>query len=225
MVKSYISGLFGSSPVRPLQQHMAKVYACVSHLNPYFDAVLSQDWDQATRIQKDISRLEQEADDLKKKLRLNLPKGLMLPVSRRDLLDILTMQDNIANQAKDIAGLILGRKMRFPEKMHECLKEFVARCVDATAQAQTTVNELDELVETGFRGNEVELVEDMIRKLDIIEADTDEIQVRIRASLFAIEKELPPVDVMFTYKIIEWIGDVADISQRVGSRLQLLLAR
>ena len=68
-------------------------------------------------------------------------------------------------------------------------------------------------------------MEDMIRKLDVIEADTDDIQVRIRASLFAIEKELPPIDVMFTYKIIEWIGDVADISQRVGSRLQLLLAR
>ncbi|HBP75141.1 MAG TPA: phosphate transport regulator, partial [Alcanivorax sp.] len=37
--------------------------------------------------------------------------------------------------------------------------------------------------------------------------------------------ELPPVDVIFLYKIIEWIGDLADRAQKVGGRLQLLLAR
>ena len=65
----------------------------------------------------------------------------------------------------------------------------------------------------------------MIRKLDKIEHDTDKIQVKIRYALFEIEKELPPVDVMFLYKVIEWTGEVADLSQRVGSRLQLMLAR
>jgi uncharacterized protein Yka (UPF0111/DUF47 family) len=40
-----------------------------------------------------------------------------------------------------------------------------------------------------------------------------------------IEQDLPPVDVIFYYKIIESIGDVADISQRIGSRVELLLAK
>ena len=30
---------------------------------------------------------------------------------------------------------------------------------------------------------------------------------------------------MFLYQIIEWIGDVADRAQRVGNRLELLMAR
>ena len=30
---------------------------------------------------------------------------------------------------------------------------------------------------------------------------------------------------MFTYRLIEWTGRVADDAQRVGSRLQLMLAR
>jgi uncharacterized protein Yka (UPF0111/DUF47 family) len=30
---------------------------------------------------------------------------------------------------------------------------------------------------------------------------------------------------MFTYQLIEGVGQVADYAQRVGSRLQLLLAR
>ena len=28
-----------------------------------------------------------------------------------------------------------------------------------------------------------------------------------------------------TYKVIEWVGDLADIAQRVGSRLELMLAK
>lgn len=225
MAFTTISNMFGSSPVRPLQQHMDSVQTCISQLAPFFDAVLAGDWEEARRQQTEIVRLENAADDLKHKLRLNMPRSLFMAVSRRDLLEVLTMQDKIANKAKDIAGLILGRQMTFPDDMAPLLKAFVARSIDASAQAQTAINELDELVETGFRGSEVQLVESMINMLDEIENDTDKIQVQIRSALFAIEKQLDPVEVMFLYRIIDWIGDLGNLAQRVGSRLELMLAR
>lgn len=220
-----ISNLFGSSPISPLQKHMDKVQACISELLPFFETALTGDWERAAQLQGDISNLENQADDLKKTLRLNLPTGLFMPVSRRDLLEVLTMQDRIANKSKDIAGLMLGRQITFPESMHESLLDFIKRCIDASAQARIAINELDELVATGFRGNEIQLVESIIHKLNKIEHDTDTIQVEIRAVLFDQERDLPPVDVMFMYKVIDWIGDLADIAQRVGSRLELMLAR
>jgi predicted phosphate transport protein (TIGR00153 family) len=204
---------------------MDKVFACVSQLVPLFEAVVKEDWEGVQKARREISKLENEADELKKDLRLNLPNSMMLPVSRRDLLEVLTMQDKIANKAKDISGIILGRKMTLPKEVGDAYVEYVQRCVDATQQAQTTVNELDELVETGFRGSEVEIVEAMINKLNEVESDTDNIQVEIRATLFKIERDLPPIDVMFMYKVIDATGDVADLAQRVGSRLQLMLAR
>ncbi len=225
MPKVPISGLFGSSPVKPLQQHMASVQECITQLLPYIDAVLSNDWETAASEQAKISQMERDADKLKRELRLRLPNSLFMPVSRRDLLEVLTMQDKIANKAKDIAGLILGRKMKFPESLKPQIREFIERSIDASAQAQTAINELDELVEAGFRGSEVQLVESMIQKLDEIEHDTDRIQIHIRAELAPLESNLPPIDVMFLYKIIDWIGDLADRAQQVGSRLELLLAR
>ena len=221
----YMSGIFGNSPVAPMQKHMAKVYACASQLIPLFEAVIAEDWEKVQGLQQEISQLERDADDLKKQLRLNLPKGLFMPVSRQDLLEVLLTQDKVANKAKDIAGVITGRKMTLPAIIHEDYIRFVQRCVDACKQAKKAINEMDELVETGFSGQEVRLVNDMISKLDSIESDTDSLQSAIRLKLFAIEKELPPIDVMFLYKIIEWTGEVADHSQRVGSRLQLMLAR
>ncbi|VAW73201.1 Phosphate transport regulator (distant homolog of PhoU) [hydrothermal vent metagenome] len=222
---NFLANVFGNSPVKPMQKHMAKVFSCVSKLPEFFDAVFNKEWDKVTQLRDKISTLEREADELKKNIRLQLPTGMMLPVSRRDLLEVLTMQDKIANKAKDISGLIFGRKMEFPNVVIEHYTKFVSRCVDATKQAQRTINELDELVETGFRGKEVRLVESMIVELDAIEQDTDSIQVKIRFALFEIEKDLPPIDAMFLYKIIEWTGEVADLAQRVGSRLQLMLAK
>ena len=141
------------------------------------------------------------------------------------LLELLLVQDKAANQAKDIAGLTVGRKMIFPEKVAEMLPNYVARCVDACAQAKSVIDELDELVETGFAGKEIKIVTSIIHELDRIEKDTDKMQIKIRAALMKIETDLPPVDVIFYYKIIEGIGEVADIAQRVGSRVELMLAK
>ncbi len=225
MAKASLSGLFGSSPIKPLQQHMASVQKCVAQLLPYIDTVLEQNWDEAGVHQANISQLERDADKLKRDLRLRMPNSLFMPVSRRDLLEVLTMQDKIANTAKDIAGIILGRKMVFPNTLGPMIREFIERSVDASAQAQKAINELDELVETGFRGAEVDLVTAMIQKLDEIEQETDRIQIQIRAGLVTLESDLPPIDAMFMYKVIDAIGDLGDRAQQVGSRLELLLAR
>lgn len=217
--------LFGRSPIGPMQQHMAKAHECAANLLPFIEASMAGDWSRAEQIQQDMARLEQEADKLKKDVRLNLPKSLFLPVPRSDLLELLSVQDKVANRAEDIVGLMLGRQMQVPAALQPLMRQYVARTVDASAQALRAMNELDELLETGFAGREAKLVETLVEELGQIEQDTDRLQVEMRRGLFALEKDLPPVDVMFLYQIIDWIGDVADRAQRVGNRLEQLLAR
>ena len=222
---SYFSRIFGNSPVSPLQKHIGKVVLCVEQLIPYFDCVMKNDWGKAEKIQNNLAELENDADEIKNLLRMQLPSSLFMPMDRRDVLDVLQLQDKIANKAKDIAGLVLGRKMSLPESICNTYIEFLNRCIDATRQTQNAINELDELVAAGFRGNEVTRVKEMIEELHVIEGETDKIQIKLRAELYKIEKDLPPVDVMFIYKIIEWTGDLADNAQSTGNRLQLMLAK
>lgn len=221
----YFSNIFGSSPVAPLQKHINKVVACVEQLVPYIEAVMKQDWDEAASVQTTIGQLENEADEIKNELRLHLPSSLFMAVDRRDVLEVLDLQDLIANKAKDISGLILGRKMALPNTLHKTYMKFLIRCIDATRQTQLAINHLDELVETGFRGDEATKVKEMIAELHVIEDETDDIQVKLRAELYAIEQDLPPVDVMFIYEVFKWTGDLADTAQSTGNRLQLMLAK
>ena len=61
-------------------------------------------------------------------------------------------------------------------------------------------------------------------ELDRLESESDVLQSELRARLFELESDLPPVNVMFLYKIIDLTGEVADYAERVGRRLELLLA-
>lgn len=222
---SPIFNVFARSPIGPLQQHMEKVQACCSEMPSFFQSVFAGDWAEVEKKRNHIARLEHEADDLKKELRLHLPKGLLMPVARGDILEMLTIQDHIANRAKDIAGIVFGRKMQFPSQVHQLYIKFLNRCLDASTQAYKVIHQLDNLLETGFKGQEVSTVEEMIYQLDAIENDTDAMQVAIRYELFQIEKQLNAVDVMFLYKIFDWTGDLADRAQRVGGQLQVMLAK
>lgn len=218
-----IFNMFAPSPIKPIEQHMHKTYLCAKQLLPFFEAVLDKNWQEATKIRDNIFALEMEADVIKRDLRLNLPTGLFLPVSRTELLELLRVQDKIANKAQDIAELIVSRKMIIPIELEDNILSFVARCLDAAKQACKAINELDELLETGFRGNEVKVVNEMIVTLDKIEHDCDMKLTEIRHKIFLIEHKIPPVELMFLYKVMQWIGDLAENAQTVGSRLQILI--
>jgi predicted phosphate transport protein (TIGR00153 family) len=219
-----LANIFGVSPVRPLEEHINIAFRCAKQLRGFFAATIKGDWDTAGKIRSEIEMLEHKADDLKKTIRLGLPKSLFMPVPREDLLELLLVQDKIANRTKDVSGLVLGRKMQIPEPIAEQFLEFVDRNIDAAKQARKSVRELDELFTAGFRGAEVDLVSALIEELDLIETDTDDKQAALRGALFDIEKTLDPIDAVFMYQVIELTGEIADMAERVGRRLELLLS-
>ncbi|MDO4627122.1 MAG: TIGR00153 family protein [Pasteurellaceae bacterium] len=225
MAINNILGLFAQSPLKPLQRHSDTVTECCALLVDFFEAIYLNDWDKAEQIRLRISELERAADALKREIRLKSPRGLFMPIERTDLLEIVTHQDKLANYAKDIAGRIIGRQFGIPADMQADFRKFLARSLDATVQAHNVINEMDQLLETGFKGRELNFVNKMINELDVIEDDTDQMQIKLRKMLRQIEDRYNLIDVMFLYKTLEWIGTLADQAQRVGSRIELMLAR
>ena len=220
-----IFGVFAKSPIKPIQMHIDKVAACCDLLIPFFQASHDQDWLKADKFRKEISKHEKEADELKREIRLTLPKGVFMPFSRGDLIELVNRQDKIANTAKDIAGRVFGRELQIPGQISEDFITYLQRCLDAIQQARKAINELDELLETGFKGREVDIVTKMISELEAIEDDTDSLQIKLRRNLLDLEQHINPVDIMFLYQIIEWVGQLADHSEHIGTQLELILAR
>lgn len=219
-----LANIFGSSPVQPLEKHIDLAFQCAKKLRPFFAAVIEGDHERMAEVRLQIEELEHQADDLKKEIRLHMPKSLFMPVPREDLLELLLVQDKIANRTKDVSGVIMGRKMSIPEPIADKFLEFVDSNIGAAKQARKSVRELDELFTAGFKGAEVSLVSELIEELDQMETLTDKQQTIIRSALFEIEKTLDPIDAMFLYEVIEITGEIADMAERVGRRLELLLS-
>ncbi|MES9856659.1 MAG: TIGR00153 family protein [Sedimenticola sp.] len=220
-----IASLLGSSPFKPLQAHMRIINECIIEVPALFDALIEGNSTVLSQKKDIIFAKEREADSLKYELKAHLPKSLFMPVDRRDLLDLLDVQDSIANTAQDIAGLMITRDMSVPDGMAEPLVVFVQRCVETCGCAATIIEELDELIETGFRGREASRVSKMIEKLSKLEDETDEMGIALTRTLFAMEDDLKPVSVMFWYQLLQWIGGLADNAEKVGNRMSLLIAR
>lgn len=220
---AWMDKLVGRSPVGPMQEHMRVVVACAHEIVPLVEAMASGDTAAVRERRAAIDDLEHEADSIKNEIRNNLPRRLMLALERRDMLEILDSQDSIADVTQDIAELVDQRGMVLPPPLVEPMTALAARVVAACDQGQRVINELDELVETGFSPRETARVETMISELGRIESETDELQDRACRVLFGLEDELG-VATVYWHQIILWIADLADYAERVGNRLRLLIA-
>ena len=225
MVKSTLAGLFGRSPFKPMQQHMDIVARCAAEIPAIVAATERGDREAILELKERIFALEGEADRAKNEIRSHLPKSLFMPVDRRDLLEILHAQDSIADMAQDVAGFLILKQARVPESFGDLLGRYAARVVAAVEKCREAINELDELLETGFRGRSVERVEEMITELGRIETETDDIGMDLTARLFDVEAELTPGTFFLWHEVIQKIGDIADFAEDVGDRLRLLMAR
>lgn len=220
-----IAALFGRSPFGPLQEHMKRVQECTAEVGPLLEAVARGDLATAAAHRDRIFELEHAADAIHEEIRAHLPRSLFLPVDRRDLLDLLSAQDSIADSAQDVATLVVLRGRATPPGLREAVTALVDATLAATAACGELIGEIDELLESGFGGREAERVGEMIDRVDRLESESDDRGLELVEQLFAIADGLPAVDVMIWYELASEIGEIADHAESVADRLRLLIAR
>ncbi len=220
-----LSGLFRRSPFKPIQEHMRIVFSCICLVPPLFDALYAKDQQQIEEISKQINELETEADKVKSTFRLNMPTSLLMPVDRKDLLGLISDQDSIADTAESISQIVTYRDMDVPEEIKTLLDELLEGTMEIISDAKDMIEELDELLEVGFGGRELDKVRAMIASVRRSEHNIDQILHRVRRALFSVESKLDPVSVMFWYQILELVGNISDQSENMADRLLLFLSK
>lgn len=220
-----IAELFGRSPFGPLREHMGCVCKCTELVPDLMAAVLAGDRERTAELQEEISQLEFEADQIKNDLRDHLPRSLFLAVDRRDLLEILSVQDAIADCAEDIAVLVTMRPMDLPRELHPDFEAFLAKCVDVARSSGGLVDRLDDLSSSVFAGPGAEEMLREIGALQRTEYESDLVQRTLVRRMFAMEDAMEPVALMMWLKIFDRIGDLANISERLANRLRYMLAK
>ena len=219
-----ISSIFAKSPFKALRHHMDKVVESVVPLNDFFEALFQEDYSKVEKIQQQVIQAENEADSIKNEVRNNLPRNIFMPINRRDLLEMLDMQDSIADVAQDIVILLNIRKMKLPEELSQDVIHFVKKSQDVCYLARGLTQEFGDVIESGFGRHEIKKLLEMIDNVSIAETEADNLEDALVRRLYEVEEKMNSVDAVFWYKIFELIGDIADFSKKTGNRLRLMIA-
>lgn len=220
-----ITDLIKKSPFVPIQKHMEVSLSAANELIIFFEAATNSKWEEAQISRKKIVNLEHKADELKAEARSLVPKSIFLSVPREDVLELVKIADEIPNIVKNISGLMIGRHMEIPTELIPNFMKFANECADVCKVASDATNQIDELFQFAFGGNAAEEMQKLLTDLDVMEDRCDETEIILRNELFKIEKDHPPINVMFLYSVINKIGELADTAETVGHRISLIASK
>ena len=221
-VKPASSEVISNSPLALLERHAGVCMDCVERLPLYFQEAQSGLWARAEEVREEICRFEGLADELKQDVRSNLPRGLWMSVSRADLLELVRVQDKMANGVKEVSGISLGRQLAFPSPLTEDLNEFVDVVVAVSRSVVKIIGATRELSRSAFGTRQTNAILDFVSQVEAGERRSDDMQAALRARVREHEVDLPPVDAMFLYQLLAAIGEIADNAEKVAHRAQII---
>lgn len=218
-----IARLFGKSPFAPLQSHMKKVSLCIERLSDIFNALAKMDMEKIEKLVSDLSRMEHEADLTKNDIRNHLPKSLFLPIDRAHFLEILSVQDSIADKAEDVGILLTLRPLESFRDFHENLVALFRKNELVFLDAKQIIEEIDELLESSFGGLEAEKVKAMVEQTAYKEHEADKMQKQLLKHLFTHGDALSVPVFNLWMRLIEEVGEISHLSERLANRIRMIL--
>ena len=221
-VKPAISDVISNSPLALLERHAGVCVDCVERLPLYFAEAQANRWGRANDVREEICRFEGLADELKQDVRSNLPRGLWMSVSRADLLELVRVQDKMANGVKEVSGISLGRQLAFPAAMTSEVADFIDVVVQVSRVVVKIIGATRELSRSAFGTRQTNVILDFVSQVEADERRSDEMQATLRARLREYKAELSAVDAIFLYQLLAAIGDIADNAEKVAHRAQII---
>ena len=215
--------LFAKSPFAPLQKHMQDVNECVKKVKEMFEALEENDPKSVSQIAKEISKLESKADTTKNELRNHLPGGLFMPISKAALLEILSLQDDIADDCEDIGVLLTLKDLTLKDVFKEDFKNFLNKNFETYELIKEIIDEFDNLLETSFTGREAEKVKSMVSNVALKEHETDLAQRKLLKNIFKNEDQFTHAEFQLWLLIMREIRTLSNTSEKLAHRIRNLL--
>lgn len=220
-----IEKLFGKSPFGPLVEHTRRVHATVERIRPFLEAYLAADWEGCEEMHSEISRLEHRADKQKNEIRDQLPKSILLPVDRGDVLGYLKQQDAIADAAEDLAVLLTLRNIETPDELGRMILDFADQVIRTSELLLDAGLELADVFEASFGGPEVDRVLKMAADVNDQEWEADKREREVTRALLTHEDGMDSIDVLLWMRALDALGEVANHAENTGDLLRMMLAR
>lgn len=218
-----LASLFGQSPFAPLQAHLELVSSTINVLFPLFSALKEGDYERVGVLAQLVSSKERQADGMKNDVRRHLASGVFLPVSRAALLEIISIQDSLADCAEDIAILLTVKELQFYPEFEELFFEFLQKTVQSFEAVAKTIREMDRLLESSFGGNRADKTRVLVSKVSNLEHECDLLQRELMKVFFSDDFAIGTKGFVLWMQIIKGISGISNNSEKLAYRVSMTL--
>jgi len=214
-----------TSPYKMLDGHFKKACRATRKLDKMVKLYLKEDFTEASSVSVEISRLEHEADELKRNLRASLPRKIFMPISKEDLLAILASNEKIVDACQDVAQILDMRQTRIPEVLHPLLESFLGHIIDAVDSLRDMMNLLSRLLESTFAKVETQVIIELGHKVHEHEYKADSVNKELSKAIYALEGKENPMALFHLMRFSDVLDSVADHAENAALRLVLVVSK
>ena len=198
--------------------HVELVYQCAYKLIDVMEHYYGHDFEAMDDEVNEITRIEKEADEIRRKMEIEFFKGAFLPFDREDRINLAEHVDAVADAVESTAYAISLGKITFPEPFKEDFIELVKASCDAVSLLRDCIKMLD-----------VDLGEALSKTHDIEEKEDegDIIERRIISKLYESyrSEEISILKFIELKDITEKIGNIADRAEDASDRVPIIVAK
>uniref|UniRef100_A0A832MMV1 DUF47 domain-containing protein n=1 Tax=Pseudothermotoga hypogea TaxID=57487 RepID=A0A832MMV1_9THEM len=171
-----------------------------------------------------VDKLEDEADEIKVRIREVYSKLKFVYFDRVDLLLILHDQDAVIDAVDDFLKMLCIYRFDkpLPKELTDMLFELAERVQDAIKFMVESVHELLKLVESSFSPAVVGEENALTQKVESDESGTDRLSLALAKKVFSLKNVLHPVDIMYLEKLTRLLTRAADHAENVAEKVRMI---
>ena len=204
--------------------HMQIVSSSMEKLQEAIDCTLNGKYHDIGPIVSELSKIEFNADSLKLEIRNSITRAFFPIIRKEDVLELVILQDMIANKALEAGNVLSYRELEFFETLKPLFVDYNQKCLDVFLDTKKVVLELTDLLEASFGGPEFERVRNMVEITAHKEYESDLLRQRLMKELYALSAHDKNFTLFYqTNKFIETLGQIAHVCEGLALKILLTL--
>lgn len=203
---------------------MQIVKSCIKKLRQIIHLVEKHELGEIQKLVDELSSIEFNADSLKFEIRRGMARSFFPIIKKEDVLDLLFIQDNLANKSLECANLISLRDMVIPQEIFAPWNTFIKKSLGVFDDTAAIIFELNDLMEASCGGPELDRIRSMIETTAHKEYESDQKRHDLLKQLYQIANEKMSFTCFYQLnKLIEGVGAIAHISEHLAFKIMMKL--
>lgn len=195
-----------------IDKHLEVVEGTLILFRDMVEAYLNRDLERAKELEEEVSKLETEADNLRRSIELMLYEGAFLPVSRGDYVRLSELIDQVADAAESAAHTLILAKPKVPADLKGEILDLVDSSIETFKALKEAVKALNEDVDKAL---------ELAKKTEDAEESADKIEYDVKAKVFESETITTYAKLIWN-QVLTKIGDIADRAEDASDQVMLM---